>query len=37
MKDCAAGIAKILVGHAVGHANALAILSMSLETVSRSS
>ena len=37
MKDCAAGIAKILVGHAVGHASASAIRSMSLETVSRSS
>ena len=37
MKDCAAGVAKILVGHAVGQANALAIRSMSRETVSMSS
>ena len=37
INDCAAGIAKILVGHADGHANALAIRSMSLETVSMSS
>jgi hypothetical protein len=37
MNDWAAGIAKILVGHAVGHANAFSILSMSLDTVSMSS
>src|ERR1700733_8194720 len=37
MKDCAAGIAKILVGHAVGHAKASLIRSMSAATVSMSS
>src|ERR1700722_1811648 len=37
MKDCADGIAKMLVGHAVGHANALGIRSKSFETVSMSS
>ena len=37
MKDCAAGIANRLVGHAVGHAKALLIRSMSSATVSRSS
>src|ERR1700733_14363102 len=37
MKDCATAIAKILVGHAVGQATALAIRSKSLETVSISS
>ena len=37
MKDCAAGIAKMLVGHAAGQASALEMRSMSLDTVSMSS
>src|SRR5580658_2082693 len=37
MKDCADGIAKTLVGHAVGQASALGMRSMSIDTVSMSS